>query len=161
MAGEVRDGDGDAEDRDEELAHAHERGAPEQEGAPPVALDTPHPGERHARVDDVGRDVDEERIFDACNREERDTVCGRVLAAKPYRGAVLVKKKAARTVGYEVYARELLPRLQRDAGEGAESNLVARGAEAVDIRALAHLPLAFEGSDNVSDFALHFRMIRR
>jgi hypothetical protein len=50
----VVDGDGDANDRDEELADAHEHGTPYEEGATAEALDAPHARYSHAHVDNVG-----------------------------------------------------------------------------------------------------------
>ena len=76
LAGRVRDRDGDADDRDEVLADAHHDRAPDEQRATAKALDTPHAGDGHEHVDDVGRDLRQEGVLDAGVGEERGAVCG-------------------------------------------------------------------------------------
>ena len=75
MARGVVHRDGDADDRDEELADAHDDGTPDEEWATAEALDTPHAGEGHEDVHDVGCDLGQEGVGDTRVGEERGTVC--------------------------------------------------------------------------------------
>lgn len=74
LAREVRLRDGHARDGNDELTYAHAHRADEQQPATSEALDTPHARECHEAVDDVRRNADEERIFDARVLEENRAV---------------------------------------------------------------------------------------
>ena len=63
------------------------------------------------------------------------------------------------TVEDEVDTGELLPRLDEDAGEGTEEDLVVREPEAVDIRALAELLLFDQGSADVVQLSLDLGIV--
>ena len=76
LTGLVLDGDGDTDDSDEELAHAHPSGTPDEESTTTELLNTPHAGDGHEDVDDRGGDGDEESVRDARVLEERRAVCG-------------------------------------------------------------------------------------
>lgn len=66
----VADGNGDTDDGDEVLAQAHADGTDEEKTTATEAFDTPHTGEGHDDVNDVGDDGDNERILDARILEE-------------------------------------------------------------------------------------------
>ena len=59
----------------------------------------------------------------------------------------------------EVDAGELLPRLNGDAGESAEKDLVVGTTEAVKVGRFAQLLLLLEGDTDLFEFRLEFRMV--
>jgi len=56
LTGLVVNGDGDTNDSDEELADTHPCGTPDEEGTTTESLDTPHAGDGHEHIDNVGSD---------------------------------------------------------------------------------------------------------
>lgn len=74
LAGSVLYGDGDTDDGDEELAHAHPESTPDEEGTTTEPLDTPHAGNGHEDVHDVCGDGGEEGVVDTGVLEERCAV---------------------------------------------------------------------------------------
>lgn len=126
LAGGVVNGDGDADDCDEVLANTHNDGTPDEERATTKSLDTPHTGESHEDVYDVGSDGSEEGVGDTRVGEECSTV-----------------------VEDEVDTSELLPCLDEDTGEGTESDLIVAGPEAIEVRRLAVTLLLLEVGTNV------------
>ena len=74
MTREVLDRNGDPQDGNEEFAYAHEDRAPEEQRPAPEAIDRPHSGERHAHINDVDGDRDEERVLDPGTSEECDSI---------------------------------------------------------------------------------------
>ena len=67
--------------------------------------------------------------------------------------------RVAHTVEDEVDAGKLLPSLDKDAGEGAEADLVVRRLEAIEIRALAHLFFFLESRTNVLELDKHLLVV--
>ena len=70
----VFDRDGDTDDGDEILADAHNDGTVDKEGTATEPLNTPHTGESHEDVHDVGGDLGQERVLDTRVGEEGSTV---------------------------------------------------------------------------------------
>jgi len=92
----VRHGDRDTDNGDQELANAHSGGSNQQQPSATKFLDTPHARKGHENTDDADDDGDQERVLNAGVLEENGTV-----------------------VGDEVDTSELLPRLDKDTGEGS------------------------------------------
>ena len=61
----------------------------------------------------------------------------------------------------EVDPGELLPRLDEDPSEGAETDLVIAGPEAVEVRRLAQPLLVLEGNTDLFEFGPNLGMVGR
>jgi len=110
LSGGVGSGNGDTDDGDHELAKAHPDGTNQKQLPTTKPLNTPHTGEGHEHVDDVGGDGYQERVGNTRVLEEDGTV-----------------------VEDEVDTGELLPCLDEDAGEGTEKDFIVGGTEAVEV----------------------------
>ena len=74
LARGVGDRDSNADDRDEVLADTHDDGTPDEERATTETLNTPHAGNGHEDVDNVGGNLGQEGVLDTRVGEERSTV---------------------------------------------------------------------------------------
>ena len=138
LSGGVGGRDGDTNDGDQELANAHPDRTDQKQPPTTEPLDTPHTGKGHEDVDDVRGDRDQEGVMDTRVLEED--------------GAV---------VEDEVDTGQLLPSLNKDTGEGTETDFVVGVTEAVEVRRLAVLLFDLVGSTDLIEFGPELGVVGR